>query len=147
MADTDDENIDADNEDAAWINEQRAVVESYLSDQDCDHAGVSMQPRWCLSPYVAVWAVRSKKNADAVGWWAISGDVPTDYMSASRDLKGTGDVLAAFGKRWLDASDQMSRGQYVGIGRKGDVAALAPLLRTRADMLIELANDIREDDA
>src|SRR6187397_2702283 len=97
MSDSDEPPTITDAEDAAWAAEQRETVESYLRAQGCDHAGVSLEPRWYLSPYLAVWAVRSKANPDVVGWWAISGDVPTDYMTATRELRSTADVLAAFG--------------------------------------------------
>jgi Domain of unknown function (DUF4826) len=72
-----------DAEEAAWAAEQRNVVIEYLQRQGVDHLGVSAEPRWRLSRYVAVWAVRSKTNPNAVGWWAISGDLPTDYMTAT----------------------------------------------------------------
>jgi hypothetical protein len=69
---------DGDEEDAAWADEQRGVVEAYLRGQGCDHAGVALEPRWFVRPHLALWAVRSRANPDLVGWWAISGDVPTD---------------------------------------------------------------------
>jgi hypothetical protein len=142
MADGDEIPTITDSEDAAWAADQRKVVEHYLQAQGCDHAGVSLEPRWYLSPYLAVWAVRSKANPDLVGWWAISGDVPTDYMTARRELRGTADVLAAFGAQWSRAAEAMSRGQYAGIGRRENMAELAPLLRTRAEMLKELSEQV-----
>src|SRR5438132_14084795 len=88
-----------DAEDAAWVGQQRQIVINYLTAQRCEHNGVSLEPRWFMSPYVAVWAVRSKANPDRIGWWAISGDLPTDYMTASGQ-RSTGDVLIAFANQW-----------------------------------------------
>src|SRR5437016_5438828 len=112
MADSDEELTITDSEDARWAADQREMVEVYLRQQGCDHAGVSLEPRWYLSPYLAVWAARSNANPGAVGWWAISGDVPTDYMTATRELRSTADVLAAFGAQWSQAAEAMSRGEY-----------------------------------
>ena len=134
-----------DSKDAAWAADQRKTVEAYLRTQGCDHAGVSLEPRWYLSPYLAVWAVRSKANPDVVGWWAISGDVPTDYMTATRELRSTADVLAAFGAQWSRAAETMSRGEYAGIGKPENITELAPLLRTRAAMLQELSEQARAE--
>src|SRR5689334_15897733 len=108
MADGDEIPTITDSEDAAWAAGQRKVVESYLRTQGCEHAGVSLEPRWYLSPYLAVWAVRSKARPDVVGWWAISGDVPTDYLTASHELRCTADVLAAFGAQWSRAAEAMA---------------------------------------
>jgi hypothetical protein len=80
-----------------------------------------------------------------VGWWAISGDVPTDYMTATRELRNVADVLAAFGTRWAQAAGAMSRGQYAGIGRREDMFELVPLLRTRAELLHEFSKQVRAD--
>ncbi len=124
-----------DPDDAAWAAEQREAVEAYLQRQGCEHAGVSLEPRWQLPPYLAVWAVRSKAHPDAVGWWAISGDVPTDYVSAARDIRDTSDVLAAFSREWLRYVEAMSRGEHVGVGEPQNTCELAPLLRDRARML------------
>jgi hypothetical protein len=146
MADGDEIPTITDSEDAAWAAKQRKVVEAYLQTQGCDHAGVSLEPRWYLSPYLAVWAVRSKANPDLIGWWAISGDVPSDYMTATRELRSTADVLAAFGAKWLRAAQAMSRGEYAGIGKPEHTAELAPLLRTRATMLQELSERVRAEE-
>jgi hypothetical protein len=146
MADSDETVTITDSEDAAWAADQRKTVEAYLWTQGCDHAGVSLEPRWYLSPYLAVWAVRSKVNPDMVGWWAISGDVPTDYMTATRELRSTADVLAAFGAQWSRAAEAMSRGEYVGIGKPENTTELAQLLRTRATMLQELSEQLRSEE-
>ena len=143
MADSDENRTIADPSEVQWVAEQRSIVVAYLSAQHCDHAGVSIEPRWFLHPYLAIWAVRSKTSAGLIGWWAISGDVPTDYMTATREIRCSADVLDVFGGRWSKSADAMSRGEYVGIGDPETVTELAPLLAKRAIMLQELAMDER----
>jgi hypothetical protein len=99
-----------------------------------------------VDPYLAIWAIRSKANPDAVGWWAVSGDVPTDYVAATRELRSTSDVIAAFGAQWLQAAESMLRGEYAGFGKRENIAELAPLLHTRAIMLEELAEQVRAEE-
>src|SRR5213080_4763409 len=94
---------------AAWVAAQRQRVIDYLVSQNLDHAGVSLEPRWFLSPYVAIWAVRSKANADRIGWWAISGDLPTDYLACNKEHNDA-DVLLSFSRQWKAAATQMSAG-------------------------------------
>ncbi|MEM6853807.1 MAG: DUF4826 family protein [Planctomycetota bacterium] len=147
MADSDETPTITNESDAAWFAKQHKVVVAYLRSQGCDHAGVSLEPRWFLSPYLAIWAVRSKANPDAVGWWAISGDVPTDYMTAACDIRNNADVLAAFGTRWSKSAESMSRGEYFGIGKSQDARELAPLLQTRAEMLHELSEQVRAEES
>jgi hypothetical protein len=77
------DDFDDPDREAAWIREQREAVLEYLAREDVKHAGVPERPDWLLPPHVAIGSVGSSKRLDAVGWWAISGDVLTDYMSSS----------------------------------------------------------------
>ena len=147
MANSDEESTITNSGDAVWAGKQREVIQAYLQSQGCDHAGVSLEPRWFLSPYLAIWAIRSKANPDAVGWWAISGDVPTDYMTAAQDIRSAADVLAAFGRQWSQSAESMSRGEHVGIGKPENVRELAPLLRIRAGMLQKLSDQVRDEES
>ena len=52
----------------------------------------------------------------------------------------------AFGERWSQSAKAMSRGEYTGIGDPDNVAELAPLLRTRASMLQDFAEEIRSEE-
>ncbi|MDX1965295.1 MAG: DUF4826 family protein [Pirellulales bacterium] len=147
MADSDEMETVTDRDDATWIADQRKIVETYLQHQGCEHAGVSLEPRWYLYPYLALWAVRSKLNPQLVGWWAISGDVPTDYMAAARELRSIADVLAAFGRLWLQSAEAMSRGEHTGKGKPENAIEVAPLLRVRAEMMQELAEQVRAEES
>ncbi len=141
-------NID-DPEDAAWVAHQRQNVIDYLASQRCEHNGVSLEPRWFVSPYVAIWAVRSKAYPDQVGWWAISGDLPTDYMTAG-DQRSTGDVLIAFAKLWRAAAERMRGGEQsegYSVGDPSRAKQLAPLLQSRADLLHEWGEESNRSEA
>lgn len=138
-----------DPEDAAWVAKQRQTVIDYLASQRCEHNGVSLEPRWFVSPYIAVWAVRSKANPDAVGWWAISGDLPTDYLSAAAHLRSSGDVLIAFAGQWRTAAERMKDGEQLDDYTVGDPARakeLAPLLKNRADLLQKFGEELNNGD-
>ncbi|MEM6393305.1 MAG: DUF4826 family protein [Planctomycetota bacterium] len=133
-----------DPKEAAWAVRQREVVESYLQEQGCEHAGVSLEPRWFLSPYLAVWAVRSKADPDFIGWWAISGDVPTDYLTATDNIQCVADVLSAFSYQWSEAAEKIRNGEYAGFGSPQNSDELEPLLIARAGLLQKFAAQLRE---
>jgi hypothetical protein len=125
--------------DAAWVASQHEIVVKYLEKECIEHGGVSLEPRWFVSPYVAVWAVRSRANPDRVGWWAISGDLPTDYMSCGHEAD-VGDVLIAFAASWREAAKRMAAGEEPNgftIGDPSRAQDLAPLLAKRAETLHE----------
>jgi hypothetical protein len=84
-----------------WIASQRKVVQEYLEREGVDHLGVGEYPAFHLHPYVAVWAVQSKKAPGWVGWWAISGDLPTDYVSRGK-IAHPREALRAFAHHWRE---------------------------------------------
>jgi hypothetical protein len=61
-----------------WIRSQRKTEEEYLKRQRVDHLGVGEFPAFHVHPYVALWGVQSRKAPGWVGWWAISGELPSD---------------------------------------------------------------------
>jgi hypothetical protein len=145
--DLDDTSTIEDPHDAEWIAGQRQVVVDYLVSQRLQHGGVSLEPRWFMSPYLALWAIRSRANPDRVGWWAISGDVPTDYIMCG-DEQDPGDVLTEFSKLWKMAAKKMAVGEQldnciIGGGNPARAKEIAPLLLRRAEMLQELAAGIK----
>ncbi|MGN6368860.1 MAG: DUF4826 family protein [Phycisphaerae bacterium] len=132
---------------AAWVQAQRSMLISYLATQNVDHAGVSLEPRWFVSPYIAIWAVRSKVDPDRIGWWAISGDVPTDHVACTTE-RDDADVLLTFARRWKTATAEMAQGNFpVGykIGLPGQEQTLAPLLLKRAETLEHFAQELKAD--
>jgi hypothetical protein len=73
---------DEPNVEDAWCNERRAEVAAYLVAQRVLHREVGDWPAWHLAPYVSVWAIESAVEPGSMGWWVISGDLPTDYASS-----------------------------------------------------------------
>lgn len=136
---SDDTPILKDPDEAAWVASQREIIIRYLAAQRVEHGGVSIEPRWFVSPCVAVWAIRSRTRAEHVGWWAISGDLPTDYMTSGTE-EDAGDILIAFATRWREAAKRMAAGEQPDgfvIGDPARAKELAPLLEARADLLYE----------
>jgi hypothetical protein len=127
----------------AWVAEERAKVVAYLARTGIDHLGVGEWPAFHLQPYLAIWAVQSKKSPGAIGWWAISGDAPTDYMSGA-GVRHPREAMAHFSRQWGEAAEFMLRGEEhpeTKIGRKEDWPMLAPLLRSRSELLEDFASD------
>jgi hypothetical protein len=134
-----------------WCDQRRAEVVAYLKQQRVDHGQVGEWPAWHLVPYVSIWAIESKKSPGWVGWWVISGDLPTDYVSA-QSIKHPRDAMRAIALRWIEQSKLMARGESVPgieLGQPGERKNLAPLLEGRATTLLKWANDdaVWEEDA
>ena len=128
---------------AAWVASEREKVISYLVTQKCAHAGVGEWPAFHIDPYIALWAIQSPSHPGRIGWWAISGDCPTDYMSSASGYHPR-EALRYFSSEWLAASEAMKRGEpYEGvkIGKPELWPEMAPLLQTRAEILREYAED------
>jgi len=128
---------------AAWVREQREALLDYLVREQVNHKGVPERPEWLVAPYVAIWSVESRKRPGAVGWWAISGDVPTDYMSSS-EVRDARMAMRVFGRRWMKASKQIAAGvepEEIRIGTPESWPQLAPLLASRAKLLSDWANE------
>jgi hypothetical protein len=126
---------------AQWLKEQHATVKHYLDREEVRHRGVASAPEWFLTPYVSVWKVESDHGV--VGWWAISGDLPTDYISGSGATDARS-ALSAFARRWREASACMARGEEHSTVRIGNVQnrrELGDLLSRRAEILQEWVND------
>jgi hypothetical protein len=107
---------------------------------------VTEEPAWTMECVLALWAVESGKTPGQIGWWVISGDAPTDYVS-SRDARNPRSALRVITERWLEAADYMERGERhpdVQYGLPEQWTELAPLLRLRAIMLGRIAEDDSE---
>jgi hypothetical protein len=132
-----------DAEENNWLAEERRKVVEYLADEGCRHGGVAEWPVFYVSPHVALWAVQSTKHLGSVGWWAISGDLPTDYMSSS-DGEEPRDALKHFAAEWLEVAGYLRRGEphpTLEFGDPKDRPELAESLEQRAKILKECAAD------
>jgi hypothetical protein len=126
----------------SWIADQRRVVEEYLCRQKVDHLGVGECPAFFVHPYIALWAIQSKKAPGGIGWWAISGDLPTDYIS-SADGRHPREALRAFSRIWGEAASFMLRGEKhpdFSVGSPEQWPELGDLLNRRAKALREYAD-------
>ena len=55
-------------------------------------------PAFHLHPYIALWAVHSKISLGWVGWWTITGDLPTDYISSTEAREPSEAMRALMGR-------------------------------------------------
>jgi hypothetical protein len=139
----DDNNYDNPAVEEQWCDEHRQDIIDYLDRDGVTHGEVGEWPAWHVAPYVSVWAIESLKNPGRVGWWAICGDLPTDYIS-SVDIDHPRQALKVIAQRWQEISSFMERGQphpMVSIGSPADWPTLAPLLFKRAELLSDFAED------
>ncbi|WP_157785638.1 DUF4826 family protein [Sinorhizobium fredii] len=136
---------DSDADEVVWCASQRAVVLDYLKREGLAHGEVGDWPAWHVWPYVAVWAVESLKSPGRVGWWAISGDLPTDYTPcgpAPHPREGVKDIA----ERWRDGAYRWGKGESAEgwvIGSPDEQKELAPLLAARANLLLSWVADPR----
>ena len=121
----------------------RVKLQLYLEDEGLQHGRIANEPSWLVAPYVSIWTIESNKTPGNIGWWAICGDLPTDYIS-SNDAKNPRQVLNAISKRWLEVADYMQQGKShpsMELGNPKTWPDLAPLLKSRAETLGKWASD------
>ena len=142
-------NIEPKESEEVWIERERQKVLDYLESQRCEHAGVGEWPAFHVDPYVALWAIQSISHPGRIGWWAISGDLPTDYMNSDSGYHPR-DALRHFSAEWLSVAEHMRRGvehPRTKIGRPELWPTMAPILEQRSDILKDYADrdDFWED--
>lgn len=126
-----------------WCAEQRTAITRYLDGEGLRHGRIGEWPAWHVAPYVSVWAIESAAMPEAMGWWGITGDLPTDYVSAAQ-VDHPRRALQTVARRWLMACDAVAAGRHPeGMSISGHDAApqLIPLLRSRAAILLDWAED------
>ena len=82
----------------------------------------------------------SRASDRRVGWWAICGDLPTDYCSAGADCRHPRLAVKKIAEEWRDAVSAIKPGDTT-IGDTDLSVSLAPLLEARTKMLLEFAAD------
>lgn len=128
---------------ARWFAEQRGEVLAYLHREGVQHGVVEEIPAWSASPYVSVWRIGSASTQGAVSWWAICGDCPCDYVSAA-GIRNPREAVKAIASLWQEKAACMGRGEthptfVIGTGENDE--ELAPLLASRAELLLEWVED------
>jgi len=132
-------NVDWDDDDVIerWCVSQRLFAERYLALQPVKLGALGEWPAWHVAPFAALWAVESVVAPGRVGWWVISGDLPTDYTSGAK-TPDPRSAIAMFAGRWADLARTVIRGEGHGeltIGADGNSSELGPLLAARAEVL------------
>jgi hypothetical protein len=126
-----------------WCETIRGQVSEYLAREGVVHGRVGEWPAWYVAPYVSIWAIESRLKPDAIGWWAICGDLPTDYISADK-IHHPRDAMRAIADRWRNAAELMACGKSPAdfmVGSPPEWPNLAPLLASRAMLLLKWVND------
>ena len=108
-----------------WCEQQRGNIEENLRSQGRTHGRIGDWPAWHVANYVSIWAIESLVRPEWIGWWAISGDLPKDYISAAEiePPQHPRKALRAFAAHWLDTVAAWEQGREseaflsrVGIG-------------------------------
>lgn len=126
-----------------WIEAERKRAEDYLCEQRVEHLGVGDYPAFHVHPYFALWAVQTKSSPGWIGWWTVTGDLPSDYISSSEG-RHPREALRAFARHWQEVSGFMLRGEPhpdYRIGTPGQWPQLGDLLRRRAEIVQRYADD------
>lgn len=131
-----------DDEYGNWCQEQRQRVIEYLAKQNLDHLGVAEGPAFDVAPYFAIWAIQSKAAPGKVGWWAFSGDIPTDYVSADAQdchpRRALRDLLVTWND-YIVARKEERNAPGVRVGN--DNPKYAKLLESRVELLTQWLED------
>jgi hypothetical protein len=131
----------------AWCDEQREVVRQYLAGQPgLVHGDIGEWPAWHIAPIVSIWVVESVVDPGWIGWWVITGDLPTDYISASDvdDPQHPRKALRVFCNKWITWADSVLEGRespHYWVGTPERASELAPMLKSRALTLLEWCDD------
>jgi hypothetical protein len=126
-------------EEEIWCAERRVEVAQYLIEQGLDHGTIGDRPAWHVAPYVSLWAIESLKSPGWVGWWAICGDLPTDYCS-SENCRHPRLAVRTIAENWRLAVKSHKPGDVV-LKPTDLPASLAPLLAERSKLLLAWARD------
>lgn len=129
-----------------WCDAQRAIVTDFLRLQTVNHGRIGDWPAWHVVPYAAIWAVESAVRPDWIGWWSISGDLPTDYISSAEvsPPQHPRKAMRVIAEQWLKQVEAWNDGRnYEGIRIAGPHShrEWATLLGARASLLLDWSND------
>jgi hypothetical protein len=130
-------------EEEVWCQDQRDQICDYIRRQGLGQARIGDRPAWHVFPYVALWAIESLTRTGSVGWWAISGDLPTDYVTCSGG-RHPRDGVRDIARKWQQVADDWTNGREsadITIGATEDRLTLAPMLSSRAQMLLDWTAD------
>ncbi len=128
---------------AAWIAECRKRLTDELGEECLRHCVIDEEPVAYAPGLACVWALHTPGAPDEVDWWAINGDVPTNYLPVS-EAPDPRAFLRAIAPYWRATAYVLERGD-----QPAELAPVPPenrqrigaLLHRRADILDEWAAD------
>jgi hypothetical protein len=138
MRDYDDPEVDT-----QWCAERRQEMLEYLQGEGLAFGQIGAEPAWHVAPYASVCAIESLVVPGSLGWWVVSGDMPNDYVSAD-SVTSPREAVRTIATLWQEAAQYMSRGEKhptFRIGSGGGDDELAPMLASRAELLLEWVGD------
>ncbi|MCG9896111.1 MAG: DUF4826 family protein [Fimbriimonadaceae bacterium] len=126
-----------------WCDEQREVAAAFLAAHPTEFGELGDWPAWHVAPHVAIWAIESLQAPGRVGWWAVTGDVPSDVIGGDGQPDPRS-AMAGFAERWSAMAESMRRGEALpgfSVGSPDQARDLAPMLASRASVFAEWAAD------
>ena len=126
-----------------WVEEVRDDVYAYLEGQGIQKPNIDEWPAFEVAPYFSIWAIESQRNPGKIGWWAFSGDCPTDYVSEDGECHPRA-ALKTLIENWQGYILHMKQGiqpPKTKIGKGENLYELAELLSSRIDILREWEED------
>jgi hypothetical protein len=142
----DEPTVSDDNDEDLWCSTQRDIVANYLHSQRVEHGRIGDWPAWHVTGCAAIWAIESKARPEWIGWWVISGDLPTDYCSAAdvEPPQHPRKAIRVIAERWLSHVNAWEKGvessDFTITGQQSK-DELVPLLKSRAELLLEWTAD------
>jgi hypothetical protein len=132
-----------------WVEEERKKVEGYLETQGIGSPSVGPWPAFDVAPKFAIWPVESKRQAGKIGWWAFSGDCPTDFIAEDGNCHPR-NALKLLLEQWRACIPEMKAGRQhsqLKFGNASNVKELGQLLEARVSILSDwLADDSMWED-
>lgn len=124
-----------------WCLIQQEHVEWFLDLQAIQHGRIGEWPAFHIAPHLSVWAIESGVEENLLGWWVITGDLPTDYFSAL-DIHHPRQVLTAAADRWEKLLTNIEKGitdDEMTIEGLAEDKERQNILRVRIDLLRKTA--------
>lgn len=128
---------------ARWNQSQRERVIAYLEKEGIASPQIGDWPAFEIAPHFGIWCVESKKQKGKIGWWAFSGDCPTDYVPEDGQCHPR-ETLGNLVKRWKTHIPHLKAGQQpleVKFGDGSNIKELGELLEKRIAILEDWLTD------
>jgi len=115
-----------------WAREQYQAATKHLADKGLVTSSVMVEDSRYIAPLVAVWKLKLLDNT----WvWAISGDLPSDYV-AIEAAKTAKEAMRHFSMNW-----QLKAENIFNSAPNEEQKMFADILISKAEGLYDLVND------